>query len=161
MRLLLDTNILGRICHPRGNPEAAIWFQQTATIAAEKGGELIIPEIADYELRRKLLHFAKFRASNDAIISLQRLDAFVCHLTYLPLSTLAMHRAASLWAQARGSGQSTAPEEALDGDVILAAQAIEAEAAVVSENTKHLSRLVRTYHWRDLPASGDGDGKAG
>jgi predicted nucleic acid-binding protein len=150
LRLLLDTNILGRIRHPRGNPEAAMWFQQTATAAAENGDELIIPEITDYELRRKLIHLADYRESSDAGISLQRLDFLIGLLTYLPLSTMVMRRAASLWARARGHGQSTASEEALDGDVILAAQALEAEAVVVSENTKHLSRLVKTFHWREL-----------
>jgi predicted nucleic acid-binding protein len=138
------------MAHFRNFRKPGSFFEQATIAAAEQVDELIIPEIADYELRRKLIHLLEYRASRDARISLQRLDAFAGLLTYLPLSTMAMHRAAALWAQARGQGHGTASEEELDGEVVLAAQALEAEAVVVTENTKHLSRFVRAFHWKDL-----------
>jgi hypothetical protein len=48
---MLDTGPLGRIAHPRVNPEVAAWFKQL--LASDT--EVIIPEIADYEVRRSLL----------------------------------------------------------------------------------------------------------
>jgi len=57
-------------------------------------------------------------------------------------------RAASLWAEARNQGRRTAPDQALDGDVIIAAQALEVGATVVSDNRKHLSRYCAVEDWR-------------
>jgi hypothetical protein len=76
---------------------------------------VIVPEIADYEVRRELLWAKKMRG-------LARLDALVSHLEYLPLTTAAMREAADLWAQARQQGQPTASDKAIDADVILAAR---------------------------------------
>lgn len=59
-------------------------------------------------------------------------------------------KAAELWAQARKAGQPTADPKELDCDVILAAQALEVNAVVVSENIGHLSRFVEAKHWKDL-----------
>lgn len=55
-----------------------------------------------------------------------------------------MQRAARLWAEARFLGLPTASEESLDGDVILAAQAIMASGTVVTMNRRHLARFVDT-----------------
>jgi len=57
MNLLLDTGILGRLCHPRQRKNRAVaqWLVQLLRDAAG-GVRVFIPEIADYELRRKLLH---------------------------------------------------------------------------------------------------------
>ena len=72
----------------------------------------------------------------------------------MPLSTPVMLRAAELWARARKAGQPTADEKALDGDVILAAQALELGAQgldvqVVTTNVGHLERFCRASNWRD------------
>ena len=75
-----------------------------------------IPEIADYEVRRELLRANKTR-------SLDRLNALKSALGYLPITTQVMLRAAELWAQARNMGKPTASDQALDADMILAAQA--------------------------------------
>jgi hypothetical protein len=48
----------------------------------------------------------------------------------------------------------TAPREALDGDVILAAQALGVAGIVVTENVRHLSRFVASYRWQDVPIPG-------
>ena len=82
--------------------------------------------------------------------SIQRLDDLGRLLDYLPLDTETMRRAAELWAAARGQGQPTAGNEALDGDVILEAQAILVGAIVVTTNRKHLSRFVPTKEWQEL-----------
>jgi len=67
---------------------------------------------------------------------------------YLPLTTNAMRMAASLWAQTRAKGELRGPEENLDVDVILAAQARQVGGHVVTANEKHFRHLVDVFDWR-------------
>ena len=80
--------------------------------------------------------------------SVRRLDEFKEALEYLPLSTSIILDAANLWAQARQLGQGVADPKELDGDVILAAQARQIGAIVITENVGHLAQFVRAYDWR-------------
>ena len=117
---------------------------------AEHGVRVAIPEIADYEVRRELLRAGKMRG-------IERLDALLEILEYLPLSTAVMRDAASLWAEVRRSGQPTADPKALDADVILAAQArrmATAELVVATTNVRHLSRFVDARLWQEIAADG-------
>ena len=117
---------------------------------ASAGTELVLPEIADYEVRRELV-----RSGRD--VGVARLDELCAHLSYAPLSTPVMRDAAALWAEARNSGYPTAHQAALDGDVLLAAQARSVAAAepaervvVATTNVAHLERFVETEHWADI-----------
>src|SRR5438128_1985169 len=113
--VLLDTGVLGLVTNPRATPEnddCKQWMQ--AHLAS--GVAMAIPEIADYELRRELL-------LHQRQAGLRRLDALKAVTRYLPLTTETMLQAAEYWAQVRRQGRPTAGEQALDGDVILAAQA--------------------------------------
>ena len=114
------------------------------------GDRLAVPEIADYEIRRELL-----RAGKGSGVA--RLDELCAILEYLPLTTPVMHDAASLWADARNAGRPTAHPHALDGDVILAAQARSAQTefapesvVVVTTNVEHLSRYTNARLWTDI-----------
>jgi predicted nucleic acid-binding protein len=80
----------------------------------------------------------------------QRLDQLKAALTYLPLTTTTMLRAAELWADARRRGTPTADPKELDGDVILAAQALQVGGLVVTENVGHLARFVEAKGWREI-----------
>lgn len=142
MRILLDTNVLGYVCHPRKHEDVRAWFNGLLTQDPPLH-EILIAEIADYELRRELL---RIKASS----SLKRLDLMARELTYVPLDTATLRHAASLWASLRNAGTPTADESALDGDVILAAQAVRADAIVVTENVRHLSRMVEAVRWPDV-----------
>ncbi len=82
--------------------------------------------------------------------SVGRLDHLKAVLTYLPLSTRAMLRAAAFWAQAHKLGKPTADSKELDVDVILAAQADEVDGLVVTENVGHLRLFVEARDWRDI-----------
>jgi hypothetical protein len=73
----------------------------------------------------------------------------------VPLTTEIMLQAASFWAQARNMGKPTAPDTALDGDVILAAQAevLSSEGhqvVIAATNVKHLNLFVDARLWRDI-----------
>jgi predicted nucleic acid-binding protein len=81
---------------------------------------------------------------------LRRLDQLKATLTYLPLSTSIMLEAARLWAQARQQGHPTADPKELDCDVILAAQALEVGAIVITDNIGHLSRFVEARKWAEV-----------
>jgi predicted nucleic acid-binding protein len=106
----------------------------------------MVPEIADYEVRRELL-----RAGKSA--GVRRLDQLKRVIGYLPLTTPVMLKAAEIWAEARRTGKPTADASALDGDVILAAQATSvAEAGhdvvIATTNVGHLSRFADAREWR-------------
>lgn len=58
-----------------------------------------------------------------------------------------MRLAASMWAQTRAKGQLRAPEENLDVDVTLAAQARQSGGQVVTENEKHFRKIVDVFDW--------------
>jgi hypothetical protein len=100
----------------------------------------MVPEGADYEVRRELLRVGKRGG-------LTRLDNFARSTVYLPVTRVVWHRAAELWAQARNEGYATADDSALDCDVILAAQALLVaedgyEVIVATKNVDHLGRFV-------------------
>ncbi len=136
---MLDAGPLANLVHPRIDRSFADWFERV--VAA--GLKIVISEIADYEVRRKLLH-KEFRQS------LVRLDTLAASFSYLAIDTRTLRRAAELWADARRRGRPTAPPEALDGDVIVAAQAEAIGAIVVSDNFDHLGQFVPTQRWTEI-----------
>ncbi len=136
---MLDSGPLGKIAHPRPNMDFITWFRGLL----QRGEEFIVPEIADYEVRRSLL-------LNNLSTSLEKLDALKHTITYLPIDTDTMVKAAELWAQARKKGTPTADPHALDGDVILAAQALKLNAVVITENKGHLDLFVDVKKWSDV-----------
>ena len=145
----MDTGVLGLVTHPSRKPEprrCKEWFKNRL----EDGFTFYVPEIADYELRRKLLHLRSGAA-------LDRLDDLQTTVSYLPITTAAMRRAAEFWADARRKGFPTAAEPALDGDVILAAQAVTlpadedgASVVVATSNVGHLNRFVPARRWQEI-----------
>lgn len=147
MVIVLDATPLGLVTNPRMSGEAdecSRWL--TAHLA--HGARVIIPEIADYEIRRELLRAQKARG-------LARLDLIQTILEYVPITTVAMRQAAVFWAQARQQGQPTAPAAALDGDAILAAQAVTLDVngdtvIIATSNPSHLSRFTLAQQWQDI-----------
>jgi predicted nucleic acid-binding protein len=110
---------------------------------------VIIPEIADYEIRRELLRANKTQG-------LSHLDALAGLLEYLPITTQAMRQAALFWAQARQQGQPTAGDNTIDGDMILATQAVTlgvTDAVIATTNVGHLSRFASAELWQNITAS--------
>ncbi|WP_333329408.1 nucleic acid-binding protein [Microcoleus sp. BROC3] len=133
------------VTNPQAKPpylECQLWLDSLL-----KNGEMVLlPEIADYEVRRELIRAGKERG-------IRKLDLFKKVLTYRPLTTEVMLLAAQLWADSRRRGRPTAEPNALDGDVILAAQAIlEAsegnDVVIATTNVGHLSQFIDARQWR-------------
>ncbi|HXG67708.1 MAG TPA: PIN domain-containing protein [Blastocatellia bacterium] len=144
MIVLLDAGPLGMISNPNAsasNRECYEWMESLIV----NGVQVLVPEIADYEVRRELLRANKTQG-------IARLDLIKNTIGYLPITTPVMLKAAELWAQARRSGMPTADPKALDCDVILAAQAMEANGIIATGNVGHLSRFVAARRWRDITA---------
>jgi toxin FitB len=141
VRLLLDTAVLGEVCHPRKYADVRSWMAR-----AVFHHEVLISEVADYELRRELLRIESHR-------SLDRLDELTRELTYVPMATSTWRAAAKLWATLRRGGTVTAAPNALDGDVLIAAQALAEGATVVTPNVRHFEAIVPAVAWRDVPIS--------
>lgn len=142
--VLLDTSLLGMVTHPRENLVAKDWLKGIL----QAGVQVRVPEIADYELRRELLRANKVK-------SIQRLDRFKKTIGYVPLNTSMMLKAAEFWARARNQGRPTAEEAALDGDMILTAQAavlaVEGnEVVIATTNVGHLSLFADARRWQDI-----------
>lgn len=143
--VLLDSGPLGLVTHPRRSPASAAcaqWVQHLATA----GVQVVLPEIADYEVRRELL-----RANRHA--GIERLDALARLLRHLPLTTAAMHQAAEFWALARQRGEPTADDRTIDADMILAAQAATLGlpgVVIATTNVGHLARFTQAALWHDI-----------
>ncbi len=134
--------------HPNAadkNKQAAQWLR--GRLIADVA--VLVPEIADYELRRELLRADKAR-------SVAVLDRYKASVGYVPLTTEAMLLVAQFWATARQKGKLPAPDLALDADVILAAQAEvlrsggEDDIVIATTNEGHLSRLVPAQAWQNV-----------
>lgn len=151
MTRVLDSSIVSRLVHP-ARPQyrpVARWIDGFLD-RAKAPERVVLPEIADFEVRRKLIHLVRKGQASDR--SLVRLDELASTLEYLPLNTVTMRRAAELWADARFRGQPTAPEHELDSDVVLAAQALEVGGTVVTTNPRHLGRYVAVESWAEIEA---------
>ena len=107
---------------------------------------MLVPEIADYEVRRELLRARLVK-------SIRRLDELKATLGFLPISTDAMLKASQFWADARRRGRPTSHEKTLDADAILAGQTASYSAKdvmVATTNPVHLSRFVAAEHWHKI-----------
>ena len=141
---MLDAGPLGLLTNPNPRPQVIACRAWLSSLRAA-GRRVPVPEIADYEVRRELIRIQSQSA-------LANLDALGARLDYLPLTTPAMRLAAEFWARARQAGQPTAADPALDGDVILAAQALSLNMLVIvaTTNLGHLVRFVTADLWSNI-----------
>ena len=147
--IILDSGPLGLLTNPKKTPEPRAITRWALDIMAA-GHRLIVPAIADYEVRRELERVGHRRG-------LAQLDAFNAARAdrYLPLADSALRLASKLWAQARNAGLPTADPKELDCDVLLAAQALTldvppVELMVATTNVGHLSRFVTADLWANI-----------
>jgi hypothetical protein len=147
--VLLDSGPLGHACRRRGTRLGDQCRQWIDGLLA-RGVDIIVPEIADYEVRREL---TRIGASG----SLVRLDSLVAtgQMTYAPITTAEWRQAAIFWADARRLGLPTASPDALDANVILAACAATIgqpgdQILVATQNVGHLTRYCDARLWTTI-----------
>ena len=145
--ILLDASPLGILANPS---LSALAFQcrNWADELLAQGDQLMISEVADYEVRRELIRAGKTK-------SIARLNLLQSFLLYLPINTATMLKAAEFWAQARQMGKPTAHHLRLDADMILVAQAallIEDgdDVVIATSNVAHLSLFAPAFNWEDI-----------
>lgn len=145
--VFLDAGPLGMVINPMAevrNDACNRWMVELLT----RGFSVVVPEIADYEVRRELVRAKRTQA-------LTRLDSLKTTITYCPLTTDAMLKAAEFWAHVRNIGKPTADDKELDGDVILAAQAevharLAGDVVIATANVRHLSLIANARLWNEI-----------
>lgn len=145
--VLLDSGPLGLVTNPKASPENLECQRWLRSLLLNRV-RVLVPELADYEVRRELLRVNKVKG-------VRKLDALKNEIGYLPITTTAMLKAAELWAEVRKAGIPTADSKALDGDVILAAQAVtlavqDYDVEIATTNVSHLARLTKARNWQEV-----------
>lgn len=149
MIIALDATPVSLLTQRHGVPDADECRAWAASHIAA-GTTIVIPAVADYEVRRELL-----RAGKSA--SIARLDALRTSpaFQFVPMTDAALTHAASLWADARRRGLPTADPAELDCDVVLVAilqtSTLPADQIVIAtSNVGHLSRFMPAENWRTI-----------
>jgi hypothetical protein len=147
--VLLDSGPLGIASGRPGSllpDQCRVWIDGLLA----RGVDVIVPEVADYEVRRELTRVGAYP-------SLHRLDQLVVtgRLSYAPVTTVEWRQAAIVWADARARGVPTASRDALDADVILAACAATIgqtgdTVMVATMNVGHLARYCDARLWTSI-----------
>ncbi len=142
--ILLDSSPLWLLCRRRGHArgdDCRRWLRPIKLA----GNVVVIPEIADYEVRRELIRVG-------AGAGLRRLDSLTTASGYDPITTPIMRHAAEFWADLRRRGLPTAGDESLDADAILAAHAALIgnpgdTVTVATSNLRHFARFPGIDAW--------------
>jgi predicted nucleic acid-binding protein len=136
--VLLDSGPLGLACSRPGIPQVDRCHAWLLALEAASV-EIIIPAIADYEVRRELLRLG-------ATTKLKNLDVLRARFDYLDISGVALDRAAAFWALLRQGGLPTAGPDDLDADAILGGMAATVgqpgdTVTIATTNVRHLGRF--------------------
>lgn len=150
MIIVLDTFPTSSAAKRPGNiPSLSDQCHQWVDDCENAGHTILVPAICNYEALREL-------EQRQAESQMERLKDFCLLSTrFMPLTTRHLEMAAQLWGQARRGGRSTASYDALDADVILAAQALSlglptVDFIVATTNVRHLSWFVPCDEWTNI-----------
>jgi hypothetical protein len=130
MIVLPDAGPLGMITNPKCSPENEACKDWLVNLVS-KGIGVVIPEIADYEVRRELLLAGKERG-------LGRLDALKSMPGCSPITTTVMLKAAEFRATARRMGRQSAM--ASDG----------AQTVIATTNVRHFELFSPANIWGEI-----------
>jgi hypothetical protein len=145
--VVLDSGPLGLVTGPRRLADAnacRAWLETLLTA----GIAVRVPDIADYEVRRELIRARR-------VSGVQQIDLLRARIGHLAVTSETLFLAAEFWADLRQHGLPTAHNAALDGDVILAAQAalllaMGHSVVIATTNVGHLARLVPADRWQNI-----------
>ena len=152
--IILDSFAVGSVGQDTSaSPSPTVLCRDWVQRCIAAGNPVFVPAICYYETLREM-------ERRGAQKQIQRLMQF-CFSTperFLPLETAHLELAAQLWAQARNVGLPTTSPDALDGDVILAAQSLAlgfptSDFVIATTNVGHLARFVPADDWQKI-ASG-------
>lgn len=151
--IFLDTGPLGTLTNPKRPPQTVELLTWAAN-HLRTGHSLMVPAIADYEVRRELIRLGR-------AAGLAALDQWnqVTEDRYIALQDSTLKRAATLWASVRNQGLVTADPKELDCDALIAAQVLEyqelhelslEQIVIATTNVGHLSRFVPAKLWSEI-----------
>lgn len=149
MTVFLDAGPLGILTNPKLPDETLRALQWVLDMEAA-GHRFIVPAVADYEVRRELIRAGKVKG-------IAALNAFNTAQPgrFISMTDSALLLGANLWAQARNAGTPTAHPRDLDGDVLIAAQALDmglplAEIVIATVNVSHISLFAPAVFWSNI-----------
>lgn len=144
-KYLIDTNIITHILRPREESNGLALLNWLEEFSRNDEVKLFMPEVCYYEALRGHLYIKLKYPSYKGLDELKELkDA----LEYLAMTTEMWMLAAKLWAERQFRG--TPVGKGIDGDTLLAAQAILAGCTIVTYNTRHFFNDVPTCTWQEL-----------
>lgn len=146
MRLLLDNAYVQALCQSSTDVAFVAWLRELRE--QDPRLDLMIPEIIDYEVRRVFLWKIRAHKKNKDKSNLERVKKFLDRLDLLPRTQVRtlpttkeiLDRAAGLWGLARSDGYSTAPEDRIDVDVIVASHALAEDAEIATKDVRDYER---------------------
>jgi hypothetical protein len=149
--IILDSFPLSTVGKLRSTPPTVTdYCRQWVMDCIAAGNSVRVPAIVYYETLRELE-----RLNAPAQIGRLRAFCFMDPDRFIHLETVHLEEAAKLWGQSRNLGYPTASPQALDGDVILAAQALSLGVAlpgliVATTNPTHVARYVAADMWTNI-----------
>jgi predicted nucleic acid-binding protein len=149
LTVFLDAGPLGLVTNPKKTPDTIAAAQWVYAMEAA-GHRFVVPAIADYEVRRELVRTGK----RNGIARLNMFNAAEPD-RFLSVTDSALLLGADLWARARNAGTPTADPKELDGDVLIAAQALDtglpaSDFIIATANVGHLALFAPADLWTNL-----------
>jgi hypothetical protein len=137
--IVLDSGPIGLAAMSPNNNAAAAACQAWLSTIDANGAEVVIPAVADFEVRRELVRLGL----GPSII---RLDGLKARYDYVTPGEEAWEKAADLWALVRRVGLPTAGPKDLDADAIIAGQTLTVGqpgdiVTLATSNLNHMSRF--------------------
>lgn len=147
--VVLDAGPIGLLAVP-GDHTPGGECRRWARRLVRSGTDVLAPDVSLYEARREIRR-------RRAVVQLAQLEAVLGWIGHATVTTDAWRLAEEFWAQARQAGIPTAPDDDLDGDVILAAVARTIggpgdEVIIATTNVRHLNRFpgIDAREWREI-----------
>lgn len=155
MIVLLDSNVLGKLTHPRDDGEERAckdWAEKLFV----RGAKIVTSEICDYEVRRGLILASMNKKNVEGIELLDQIETQQ-NIELLALGRNVIREAAQIWAESQKLGIPMTKPEKLDADSIICAhwriltqENPQRLVIVATTNLKHLNRFAEALNWRAI-----------